>query len=154
MRAMLLAVGLAAISAPALACTCSPPETDAEKQEIAARIAKGSVAIVDVEQIGPMDFKGMRGETYKVVKVQVGKAPATFELARAFHREPDGGVSIATSSCDEIPPPGQRTTVVLYATDTPGKYRFGGTCDQYFIREVPGAIGLIRAALGRPGERG
>jgi hypothetical protein len=61
---------------------------------------------------------------------------------------------LAVSSCDEIPPPGKRTIVVLYATETPGKFRFGGTCDQYFINEVPGAINLIRAALGARVERG
>ena len=154
MRGLLIAVGLAAISAPALACTCSPPETEAQKQEIAARIAKDSVAIVDVEQVAPMDYQGMRGETYSVAKVHLGKAPAKFELARDFHREPNGGVSMAVSSCDEIPPPGKRTTVVLYATETPGKFRFGGTCDQYFINEVPGAMALIRAALGAKVERG
>lgn len=154
MRGLLIAVGLAAISAPALACTCSPPESDAQKQEIAGRIAKESIAIVDVEQLAPMDYQGMRGETYSVAKVHFGNAPARFELARGFHREPDGGVSLAVTSCDEIPPPGKRTMVVLYATETPGKFRFGGTCDQYFINEVPGAIGLIRAALGARVERG
>ena len=154
MRTILLAAGLVAMAAPALACTCSPPETEAQKREIAARIARDSVAIVDVEQVAPMDYNGMRGETYSVAKVHLGKAPAKFELARGFHREPDGGVSLAVTSCDEIPPPGKRMTMVLYATDTPGRFRFGSTCDQYFISEVPGAIGLIRAAFGRPVERG
>ena len=154
MRVIFFAIGLASISVPALACVCSPPESDAERQEIAARIAKESVAVIDVEQVAPMDFKAMRGETYSVAKVHLGKAPARFELARDFHRGADGGVSLGATSCDEIPPPGHRTTVVLYATETPGKFRFGGTCDQYFVNEVPGAIALIRATLGRNVERG
>lgn len=153
-RTFLLAIGLATLAAPALACVCSPPQSEAEKNEIATRIATTSIAIVDVTQVAPMDFKAMRGETFSVAKVHLGSAPARFELARAFHREPDGNVSMGMTSCDEIPPPGRTTTVVLYATDTPGKFRFGGTCDQYFINEVPGAIGLVRAALGRPVERG
>jgi len=154
-RTFLLALGLAALPAPALACTCSPPESEAQKREIAARIANDSIAIVDVEQVAAMDFKAMRGETYSVAKVHIGKAPARIELARAFHRDPNGEVSLGMTSCDEIPPPGRRTTVVLYATETPGKFRFGYTCDQYFLNEVPGAIEHIRAAWRqRPAERG
>ena len=153
MRALLLAFGLAALSAPAMACVCSPPETEAQKREIAERIARTAGAIVDVEQASGMDWETMRGETYGVLKTHVGAAPSTFELARNFSRGPDGKVQMGMTSCDEVPPPGRRTTVVLYSTGTPGKFRTGSTCDQLFIN-TPGGIEAVRTALGPSAERG
>jgi len=153
MRSIALAVALLSASVPALACVCSPPTSEADKRAIAARIARESVAVVDVEQVAPLDFDAMRGETYRVAKVHIGNAPEKFELARAFDRGPDGKVSMGMTSCDEIPPPGTRTTVVLYATELPGKFRFGGTCDHLFVNTA-GSIALIRSQLPRIVERG
>lgn len=153
MRPSILIAGLLATVTPALACVCSPPETDAQKREIADRIAWTSTAIVDVEQQSGMDWAAMRGETYRVVKIHVGAAPQTFELARQFSRGPDGKVQMGMTSCDEVPPPDRRTTVVLYSADQPGKFRIGGTCDHLFVN-LPGGIDAVRAALGRSGERG
>jgi len=153
MRIAALLAALMVSAAPALACVCSPPETEAEKREIASRIARSAAAIVDIDQVSDMNWEGMRGETYRVVKVHFGSAPASFELARQFSRGPDGKVQLAMTSCDDVPPPGRRTTTVLYATDSPGKFRLGGTCDQYFINEA-GGIAAVIAAAGKPGERG
>jgi hypothetical protein len=152
MRPVILIAGLLATATPALACVCSPPESAAEKREIAGRIAKDAVAIVDVEQVAGMDWEAMRGETYRVVKTHVGAAPRTFELAREFSRGPDGKVQMGMTSCDEVPPPERRTTVVLYSTDLPGKFRTGGTCDHLFVN-TPGGIQAVRAALSAV-ERG
>lgn len=153
MRPTILIAGLLATATPALACVCSPPETEAQKREIAERIARTAIAIVDVEQVSGLDWEAMRGETYRVIKTHVGAAPESFELAREFSRGPDGKVQMGMTSCDEVPPPGHRTTTVLYATDTPGKFRTGSTCDQYFVN-LPGGIDAVRAALAKPGERG
>ena len=156
MRLSALGFMLLLMAAPALACVCSQPETEAEKREYAALIARQMIAVVDVEQTAGMDYDGMRGETYRVVAQHVGKAPTTFELDRGFQRQPDGSVGMAATSCDEIPPAGKRTTVALYDTETPGKLRFGGTCVHMFVN-TPGAVDLIRAEaakLARPVERG
>jgi hypothetical protein len=153
MRYLILIAGLLAAASPALACVCSPPETEAQKSEIAERIARTAIAIVDVEQESGMDWESMRGETYRVVKTHAGAAPQTFELVRNFSRGPDGKVQMGMTSCDEVPPPDRRTTVVLYSTDQPGKFRIGGTCDHLFVN-TPGGIDAVRAALGGGGERG
>jgi hypothetical protein len=153
MRPLVLLAGLLATATPALACVCSPPESEAEKREIAGRIASEAVAIVDVEQVSGMDWESMRGETYRVVKTHFGSAPQKFELSREFNRGPDGKVQMAMTSCDEVPPPGHRTTTVLYATDSPGKFRVGSTCDQNFVN-MPGGIDSIRSAAGKAVERG
>ncbi|HET7708761.1 MAG TPA: hypothetical protein VFK50_04400 [Sphingomicrobium sp.] len=153
MRYLIMIGGLLAAASPALACVCSPPETDAQKSEIAERIARTSVAVADVEQESGMDWESMRGETYRVVKIHVGEAPARFELARSFSRGPDGKVQMGMTSCDEIPPPGRPTTVILYSTDMPGKLRIGGTCDHMFVN-MPGGIEAVRAAVRQSGERG
>ena len=153
MRPFILFAGLLATATPALACVCSPPESEAEKREIAGRIASEAVAIVEVEQVSGMDWESMRGETYRVVKTHFGAAPQKFELAREFSRGPDGKVQMAMTSCDEVPPPGYRITTVIYATDSPGKFRVGSTCDQYFVN-LPGGIDAVRAAAAKPVERG
>ena len=156
MRTMFLPLALLGVAGPALACVCMEPTTAEEKREIAARIAAEAVAVVDVEQVAAMDQRAMRGETYRVLAVHVGKAPAQFEMARGFERASDGQTVMVMTSCDTIPPPGTRTTAVLYAGDRPGRFRFGGTCEHLFVN-LPGGIDLIRAELARRGgkaERG
>ena len=138
----------------AIACVCIGPQSPAEQRETAARIAAEAAAVAEIEQIEPMDSQAMRAELYRVHKVYAGKAPAQFRLGREFERGADGGVMMTMTSCDVIPPPGERTIVVLYASSTPGAYRIGGTCDHLFINS-PGAVELVReAARAASGERG
>ena len=154
MRTAAFAIAAIFAAEAAIACVCIAPQTVAEKREMAARIASEAAAVAEIEQVEPMDSQAMRAELYRVHKVHVGKAPREFRLKREFERGGDGGVTMTMTSCDVIPPPGERTTVVLYASSTPGAYRIGGTCDHLFITS-PGAVELVReAARGSSGERG
>ena len=154
----LAAFGLALLitAAPAIACSCIEPLTPQDKSEIAARIARTAAAVADVEMIAARDSEAMRGETYRVLKVHVGDAPGQFELDRGFTRGPAGDVQMVMTSCDVVPPPGERTTVLLFATRTAGRMRIGDSCDHLFVN-TPGAVELIRAswsAVRRAAERG
>jgi hypothetical protein len=130
--------------------------TPEEKREFAKHIATEAAAVAEVELAQPMDQQAMRGEIYRVHKVHVGKAPDRFTLAREFSSGPTGEVEMGMTSCDTIPPPGKRTLVVLYPSDSADSFTFGGTCDQIFV-ESPGALDLIRqqaASLVKAAERG
>ena len=154
MRKSLFAIAALLAAEAAIACVCIPVTTPEQKKEFAQRIATEAAAVAEVEQVEAMDQQAMRGETYRVLKLHVGTAPARFTLAREFSRGPTGEVQMGMTSCDTIPPPGERTLVVLYPSDSPGSYTFGGTCDHLFVNS-PGAIDLIRAeANGAAGERG
>ena len=156
MRNYLFAVVLVAAASPAIACVCVGPLTAEQQLEAAQRIAEQAAAVADVELATPMDQAAMRGETYRILQVHVGNAPAQFELDRGFSRGPSGDVQTVMTSCDIIPPAGERTTVILYSTSMPGRYRIGGTCDHLFITS-PGAVDLVREAarkLARRTERG
>jgi len=131
----------------ALACVCIEPSSPEERKEIAARVASSAAAVAEVELIEDMDSAAKRAELYRVHKVHFGKAPAQFRLARHFG---DGG--IVMSSCDVIPPRGERALVVLYPSNRAGTYAIGGTCDHLFVNSS-GAVELILAEAGR-GERG
>lgn len=143
MRLLALGLGLLLTAAPAIACVCIEPATPEQKREIAARIADQAVAVVDVELAEPMDQRSMRGEKYRVLAVHWGNAPALFELERGFSRGSGGEVQIVMTSCDVVPPSGERTTVVLFATSSPHRFRIGGTCDHLFVN-TGDAIELIR----------
>ena len=154
MRTAAAAIAALFAAEAAIACVCIAPQTPAEQRETAARIASEAAAVAEIEQIGPLDSQAMQAELYRVHKVHAGKAPSEFRLDREFERGADGGVMMTMTSCDVIPPPGERTIVVLYASSTPGAYRIGGTCDNLFINS-PGAVELVRdAQRSGAGERG
>jgi len=140
----------------AFACVCAGPFTAEQRQAAAARIAAEAVGIAEIELAQPMDHDAMRPEQYRVLTVHLGKVPEQFALARDFERTPTGEVLMTMTSCDVVPPPGERTLVVLYRGPGAGTFRIGGTCDHMFINSE-GAVDLVRAEalrLGSAGERG
>ena len=156
MRNLLIAMALLGAATPALACMCLEPTTAEQKREFAVKIAAKAAAVVDVEQIAPMNHSAMRGETYRVVAVHYGSAPAKFEMERRFSRDEQGQVGLVTTSCDVAPGPKERATVILFPTNAPNRFRFGRTCDHLFVN-MPGALDLIRteaAKLAQASERG
>jgi hypothetical protein len=137
----------------AMACVCMGPLTPEQERETATRIATNASAIAEIEQIEPMDYQAMRSELYRVVKIHLGQAPSEFRLARNFRRNAKGNVEMNMTSCDVVPPPNQRTLVILYKSKTPESYSIGGTCDQIFINSERG-LRLVLEAAGKSGERG
>ena len=148
MRKILIGFAALATATPAVACMCLEPTTAQQKREFAAKIAAAADAVVDVEQIAPMDPSALRGETYRVVSIHYGRAPGQFELDRRLSRGGDGSVISMRTSCDVVPEPGKRTTVVLYRARTPDRFSLGGTCEHLFVNS-PGAIDLIREEARR-----
>ena len=115
MRRLLFGLLLAlAVEGSAMACACIGPQGAAQKREWARQIVKEAVAVAEVEQVEELDLGAMRPEVYRVHKVLVGKAPATFRLYRRFQKSDGGLVMIDMSDCDAHPEPGKREVVVLH----------------------------------------
>ena len=114
-----LAAALAAsisIHTAGIACSCSGPETEAERREWARRVAIKADAIVEVEPVSGPDIQRQIGETYRIVTVLVGKAePGVIRMARSFGRDRQTGEPwMGGSSCDVFP--GYRKRVLLMKT--------------------------------------
>ena len=155
MRKLALAFAMLFAGETAIACVCIASLSPEMRVDNAQRIAAEASAVALVEEVAPSGEDEPGAERYRVLKLHVGEAPATFRLARQIERTPTGNIVLATS-CDVVPPPGKPTLVVLYPSDTAGAYRIGGTCDHLFVNS-PGAVDLIReqgGMLERPGERG
>lgn len=104
------------IHTAAIACSCSGPETDAERRDWARRIAAKADAVVEVEPVSGPDIQRQIGNTYRIVKVVAGKAePGLIRMARSFGRDRQTGEPwMGGSSCDEFP--GYRKRVLLMKT--------------------------------------
>lgn len=134
-----------------LACGCVAPETQAERRDIARRIAARYDAVVEVEPVSGADIKRQIGETYRIVKVEAGEAqPGLIRMARAFGVDRKTGEPwMAGSSCDVFP--GYRKRVLLmkagYAPQSGGDvvplFTFPGKqCGQVLpVRDAP--TGLV-----------
>ena len=149
MRNILLAA-LAAFASHgvAQACSCSPAESQAEKRDQARRIAMKALAIVEVEPVSGPDMKRAVGETYRIVKVEAGRAQiGQIRMARSFGVDWKTGERwMAATSCDVFP--GYRKRVILIRTgyqpeaggDIVPAYTMPGTqCGQLLpIKDAPG----------------
>jgi hypothetical protein len=113
----------------ALACSCIRPPTDPAQQRTHAReIAKGAVALVEVELAAPYDERSGRGERLRVRRTLAGRAPAVFEVER--HHAP------SSASCDVEFERGIRTWLVLYAPrirDRTVRYRVSASCTGHML---------------------
>jgi hypothetical protein len=146
MHRLLLALLLAvAGESAALACSCLPPPTDpAQQRERAREVARGALALVEVELVSPYDQRLGRGERLRVRRTLAGRAPAVFEVER--HHPP------SSASCDVEFGGGRRTWVVLYAPQMKGRairYRVSASCTGYML-----AGAAFRAELAAQMRRG
>lgn len=115
-RILLAALAAFALHGAAQACSCAPAESQAEKRDQARRIAMKAIAIVEVEPVSPADFQSAVGETYRILKVEVGRAtPGLIRMARSFSVDRQTGQhTMIASSCDVFP--GYRKRVMLMRT--------------------------------------
>ena len=120
---------LAAAETSALACSCIMPPTDpVERRAHAREVARGALALVEVELVTPYDARLSRGERLRVRRIAAGRAPAVFEVER--HHPP------SSASCDVEFRRGARTWVVLYAPQMRGRairYRVSASCTGYML---------------------
>jgi hypothetical protein len=120
---------LVAAESAAIACSCIMPPTDpAQRRAQAREVARGALALVEVELAAPYDQRSGRGERLRVRRTLAGRAPALFEVER--HHPP------SSASCDVEFQPRARTFVVLYAPQMRGRtvrYRISPTCTGYML---------------------
>jgi hypothetical protein len=148
MRKLLIAVAaLASFETAAAACTCTEPESDVQRRDIARRIAARAIAIVEVEPVSGPDVRRQIGETYRIVQVEFGQAAlGPIRMARSFGVDRSTGEPwMAGSSCDVFP--GYRKRVLLMRTgyapakggDVVPAYTFPGKpCGQLLpVRDAP-----------------
>ncbi|HYI41195.1 MAG TPA: hypothetical protein VE053_12845 [Allosphingosinicella sp.] len=128
-RFFFLLLLLVAAESPALACSCIRPPTDPGQQRVHAReVARGALALVEVDLVAPYDARSGRGERLRVRRTLAGRAPAVFEVERTH--APSG------ASCDVGFERGTRTWVVLYAPRMRGRtirYRISASCTGYML---------------------
>jgi hypothetical protein len=115
----------------ALACSCIRPPTDPAQQRVHARqVARGALALVEVELVAPYEARLGRGERLRVRRTLAGRAPALFEVER--HHAP------SSASCDVEFQRGARTWLVLYAPQMRGRtlrYRVSASCTGYMLAD-------------------
>lgn len=139
---------LVAAETSALACSCIRPPTDPAQQRVHARqVARGALALVEVELDSPYDERLGRGERLRVRRTLAGRAPAVFEVER--HHSP------SSAACDVEFQRGTRTWVVLYAPQMRGRairYRVSASCTGYMLANAAFRTVLIvemRRSRGR-----
>ncbi|HEX8625945.1 MAG TPA: hypothetical protein VF782_12845 [Allosphingosinicella sp.] len=128
-RLLLLLLLLLAGESAALACSCVPPPTDPEQIRVYAReVARGALALVEVELAAPYDARRGRGERLRVRRILAGRAPAAFEVERTH--------APSSASCDVEFQRGARAWIVLYAPRMRGgavRYRVSASCTGYML---------------------
>jgi hypothetical protein len=128
-RLLLLLLAFLAGEGAALACSCMRPPTDPAQQRAQAReVARGALALVEVELAAPYDQRLGRGERLRVRRTLAGRAPAIFEVERQH--------APSSASCDVEFQPGARTWIVLYAPQMRGRsvrYRVSASCTGYML---------------------
>lgn len=146
-RILLAALAAFAVHGTAQACSCIATENPAEKREQARRIAMKAIAIVEVEPVSGPDMERAVGETYRILKVEAGRAqPGLIRMARSFGIDRQTGARwMGATSCDVFP--GTRKRVMLMRTgyqpekggDIVPAYTMPGTqCGQILpIRDAP-----------------
>jgi hypothetical protein len=147
MRKVISALVLAFFAeAAALACSCIAPGPPEESQRHARAVARGAVAIVEVDVLSAHDHRLARGEQVRVRRTLFGKAPATFRVNRpAFP---------SSASCDLELRRGERRFLVLYdagaAARRKRQYRIHGLCSDFLVGIPRYRAMLIEEARRRP----
>jgi hypothetical protein len=131
-RLLLLLLLFLAGESAALACSCLPPPADPAQQRVHARqVARGALALVEVELVAPYDQRLGRGERLRVRRTLAGRAPAVFEVERPH--------APSSAACDVEFPKGARTWVVLYAPRMRGRairYRISASCTGHMLADA------------------
>lgn len=144
-RFLLTLLLLLAAESSALASSCIRPPTDPAQQRVHAReVARGALALVEVELVSPYDARLGRGERLRVRRTLAGRAPALFEVERTH--------APSSASCDMGFERGTRTWVVLCAPRMRGRtvrYRISASCTGYMLAGV-----AFRAELAAQMRRG
>ena len=113
----------------AFACSCIMPPTDpAQRRAHAREVARGALALVEVELTLPYDERLGRGERLRVRRTLAGRAPPVFEVERTHPP--------SSASCDVEFARGAPTWVVLYAPRMRGRrvrYRVSASCTGYML---------------------
>ncbi|HEY5721614.1 MAG TPA: hypothetical protein VIT45_04760 [Allosphingosinicella sp.] len=140
--ALCLLIGLESVAS---ACSCRrSPRDEASRQALAARIAKESTALVEVELVSPYDPRTGRGERLRVRRVLAGRAGPTVEVERL--RRPQG------AACDIVFHATGRRVVALQPALHPEKgrplHRVGGSCTAILLAD-PATRQAVIAAIRR-----
>ena len=140
-------VAFSALHGAAQACSCSPPENEAEKRDIARRIAMKTIAIVEVEPVSGPDMKRGIGDTYRIIKVEAGQAKlGEIRMARTFGTDPRTGEHWMTAtSCDVFPNYRKRVLLMRVGYQpasggevVPASTMPGGQCGQVLpVKDAP-----------------
>ena len=151
----LLAAAAAALllhEAPALACSCLTTDNPVELERLAGELAKGAVALVNVEVVSGYNRTTGEGEVLRVTQILAGDAATSFRVPRVSPP--------FSASCDLDLVAGQSETLILYPTagQSPSAlpaYRISGLCTDHLLDNPQFRGMMIRnIAGGRPGERG
>jgi hypothetical protein len=144
-RLLLLLLLFLAGESAALACSCIRPPTDPAQQRVHAReVARGALALVEVELVAPYSERLGRGERLRVRRTLAGRAPALFEVERRH--------APSSASCDVEFQRGARTWLVLYAPQMRGRtvrYRVSASCTGYMLADPVFRSELAAAMRGR-----
>jgi hypothetical protein len=131
-RLLLVLLLFVAGEGAALACSCLRPPTDPAQQRVHARqVARGALALVEVELVAPYDARSGRGERLRIRRTLAGRSPAVFEVERQH--------APSSASCDVEFQPRARTWVVLYAPQMRGgaiRYRVSASCTGYMLADA------------------
>jgi hypothetical protein len=100
MRRVLFLAALLLGEAAALACSCAPPQGEAERRQIARRIAIGAAVIAEVVEAEPMDWRKGQGELVRPLRLFVGEPRDGYRLERGFSRDAKGRALLSATSCD------------------------------------------------------
>ncbi|HEX8572784.1 MAG TPA: hypothetical protein VF759_08535 [Allosphingosinicella sp.] len=132
MRHKLLALLLAAAAeTAALACSCrQPPDSDSGRRRLAAELAEGAAALVEVELARPYDDRTGRGERLRVRRTLAGRAPPVVDLER--HGRPQ------SAACEQEFAPGRSRIVILYPPlRLGGGHRVASSCTTFLLADPP-----------------
>lgn len=146
MRFLFLALWLLiGLESAASACSCrGQPRDESERQALAARIAKESTGLVEVELVSPYDPRTGRGERLRVRRVLAGRAGKIVEVERL--RRPQG------AACDMVFHAGGRRIVALQPALHPEKgrplHRVGSSCTALLLAD-PATREAVIAAIRR-----
>jgi len=137
---------IAAAETAAIACTCiALPTEAAERRRLAADVADGAVALVEVELDRPYDPATGAGERLRVVNTLAGQAPAAVAVER------DGPPD--TERCDLQFRAGERVIVMLYPARAPAageaRFRLADRCLTQLVGDATFRSELV-AAMAAP----
>lgn len=122
---------LVAAEGAAIACSCvPPPRNPVQARQLAHSLARGAIAVADVELVTPYDAASGRGERLRVRRMMAGRSIATFEVER------QGAPSSA--SCDLEFQPGRRTLILLFPPERRrrsgiARYRISSLCTNLLL---------------------